>query len=72
MILIYYTNINTRQDHSKLKAILDPIDGIEDWHVDLEDCDKVLRIISAGDLSQHISQLLPTLGFTGTLMLKSE
>ena len=43
-ILIFKTNINTFEQMKRVDTILSHKNGIEKWNVDLEDCDKVLRI----------------------------
>lgn len=43
-ILIFRTNINTFEQMKQLDAVLSGQSGIRKWNVDMEDCDKVLRI----------------------------
>jgi hypothetical protein len=45
-ILIFKTNIRTLLDKENVGRILDSLAFIEEWNVDLEDVDCVLRIVS--------------------------
>ncbi|MFM2224808.1 MAG: hypothetical protein RJA07_1010 [Bacteroidota bacterium] len=46
-IFILKTNIKTEADKNILQTVLDKHEAIERWTIDLDDCDKVLRIISS-------------------------
>ena len=43
-ILIFRTNINTFDQLKKVDTILSGQTAIRKWNIDLDDCDKVLRI----------------------------
>ncbi|MES2238638.1 MAG: hypothetical protein V4497_00110 [Bacteroidota bacterium] len=43
-ILIFGTNIKTEKDKQIISDILNANQEIEQWHIDLEDIDSVLRI----------------------------
>lgn len=49
-ILLFKTNFVTREDKEILSRLLNDA-GITNWHIDCEDCDRVLRIVS--DTLQH-------------------
>lgn len=61
-ILLFQTNIE--KDHLPvLHSLLDPIQDIERWSIDLDDEDKVLRIVSRNLTISHINILLHKEGF---------
>lgn len=43
-ILIFGTNIKTEKDRAIVSPVLNAHPEIEQWHIDLEDIDSVLRI----------------------------
>ncbi len=45
-ILIFKTNLLSKNDLSKIETVLNQLPEILDWNVDLDDIDKVLRIES--------------------------
>lgn len=45
-ILIFKTNISSQSQKENAKSILDAIDHIEEWSIDMEDVDRVLRVVS--------------------------
>ena len=46
-IHIYKTNINTLEQIKKADSILSKHNKVKKWNIDLDDCDKVLRIESS-------------------------
>jgi len=46
-IHIYKTNINTLEQIKKADSILSKHSKIQKWNIDIDDCDKVLRIESS-------------------------
>ncbi len=63
-ILVFRTNLgNPFMVHDAAKH-LSPLNGIQRWNVDLDDCDNVLRIeAEQGLTAQTIEQLLQGAGF---------
>lgn len=49
-ILLFKTNFVTEADKAVLGNLLNKA-GVNNWHIDCEDCDRVLRIVS--DTLQH-------------------
>ncbi|RCH55593.1 hypothetical protein DJ568_06790 [Mucilaginibacter hurinus] len=45
-ILVFKTSIKTRDDLYNLQEALTGNPDITEWSIDLEDCDKVLRVVS--------------------------
>lgn len=62
-ILIFKTNINTAGDVSILKPTLDLHSQIEAWSVDLEDDDRVLRVISRNMNHDSITDMIKMNGY---------
>ncbi len=44
MIAVFRTSMQTQLDISKLAHWIAPLHGLTRWNVDLEDCDRVLRL----------------------------
>ncbi len=44
MIAVFRTSMQTQSDVCKLAQWLAPLHGLTRWNVDLEDCDRVLRL----------------------------
>ena len=62
-ILLFKTNISCADDKQQLHAMLDNNEGITQWSVDVEDEDRVLRIISYTLTHQQIINLLNCHGY---------
>ncbi len=45
-ILVFATNIKTENDKRNISLVLDESPAIQQWNIDLEDVDCVLRIVS--------------------------
>jgi hypothetical protein len=59
-ILIYKTNINTIAQMQAVDNILSQQSDIKKWNIDIDDCDKVLRIeTSATEMENVICSLKP-------------
>jgi hypothetical protein len=50
-IIIIKTSIHGGDQAVKLKEILDTGYRIQSWSIDLDDCDKVLRVVAMADIS---------------------
>jgi len=61
-ILILKTSIVTSLDLLQVGMLLNPHQQIINWHVDLEDCDKVLRIDCFGLNEADIVRILIEVG----------
>jgi hypothetical protein len=55
-ILVFKTNISTKTEARKLQSVLNK-KAILKWNVDLEDCDRVLRIVTTDFSSGEIISL---------------
>lgn len=61
-ILLFKTSISNEEEKQFLYALLDHQSGVEQWNIDLDDEDKVLRIISFRLSHQHIIDLIVAQG----------
>jgi hypothetical protein len=57
-ILVFATNIKTKNDKQKIISSLDDHSQIHQWNIDQEDIDCVLRIVSNTLSEQNIIQLI--------------
>jgi hypothetical protein len=59
-ILVYKTNINTLAQIKTVDTILSKQSEIKKWNIDIDDCDKVLRIeTSKSEMNNLIGSLKP-------------
>jgi len=65
-ILIFKTNIRTDCDKLRIQQILDTIDSIQQWNIDLHDVDRVLRIVSDALTPEQIISVVKCHGFECT------
>jgi hypothetical protein len=66
-ILLFKTNVDPCKLPT-LRSILKKVDGIQKWTIDLDDCDRVLRITSTNASEVYIEILLKSEGFECALM----
>jgi len=62
-ILIFKTSIQTQEDKNRVKKVLSENPFIEEWNVDCEDIDCVLRIVSYELSAEQIIILINQAGF---------
>lgn len=62
-ILLFKTNIQYKKDMKIIGSLLAKANYINSWNVDLDDCDKVLRIESKTDDHQIIISIIQNAGF---------
>lgn len=62
-ILLFKTSCSSLTDKKALQKLLENQQGIEEWSLDLDDCDYVLRIISYEIHHDHIIQLMNDHGY---------
>ncbi|TWR29722.1 hypothetical protein FPZ43_07630 [Mucilaginibacter pallidiroseus] len=63
-ILVFKTNVTTKQQVSSVHNLLTAMTDIEQYNFDLEDCDNVLRVVSNNLEAQTISSALQVAGFS--------
>ncbi|WP_076378088.1 hypothetical protein [Filimonas lacunae] len=66
MILIFYTGISDELSKAFISPLLNLLVGNGNWSVDLDDCDKVLRVEYSNDISDKIVHTLHACGFDCT------
>lgn len=62
-IQVFRTNIRSQEDKQRVKAVLEPYPGIDEWSVDCDDVDCVLRIVSYTLSADEIIRLVNRSGF---------
>lgn len=62
-ILIFKTNIKTETDKIRIAQLLDTVKEIEEWSVDCDDVDCVLRVVSHILTPRQITELLAQKNF---------
>lgn len=62
IISVFRTSIEER-DILNLSPELNKLNGISDWNTDLEDCDRILRVVSQDDMALEIISILSKQGF---------
>ena len=62
-ILLLKTSFSSKSEVQILGKLLGKISQIVEWSIDLEDCDKVLRIVSYGLTEEIIAVILRKAGF---------
>jgi len=62
-VLVFKTNVTSKRKVSKVSALLTSFPAIQQWNFDLDDCDKVLRIVATDLHPNSVESLLHTAGF---------
>ncbi len=62
-ILVFRTNINTEPDKLRVRDFLSDQSLVEDWSVDMDDIDCVLRIVSHELSPEDVVMLLNGIGY---------
>lgn len=62
-ILVFKTNLTDAKRIEGVESLLDIHPHIIQWNVDLNDCDKVLRIVSKNIAAQEIETILLGAGY---------
>ena len=62
-VLIFKTNLATKIDFNKICNILFNLPDVYDCTIDLEDCDKVLRVITSTQTAGCVKQKINNIGF---------
>jgi hypothetical protein len=62
-ILIFRTNINTESDKLRIKELMDPLPAIEGWNIDMDDIDRVLRVVSHTLKTEQLIELINKAGY---------
>jgi hypothetical protein len=62
-VLVFKTNVTSKKKVSKVSTLLTSFPTIQQWNFDLDDCDKVLRIVATELNPGSVESLLNTAGF---------
>ncbi len=62
-IFIFRTSIHTADDQLRVSQVFDNLLGVSKWTVDLDDCDRVLRVVCTGLAPSHIEHGIRALGY---------
>jgi hypothetical protein len=62
-ILVFKTNVTSKKKANKVGSLLAAVKTIKQWNFDLEDCDKVLRVVAIGLNPGFVESLLDNAGF---------
>jgi len=62
-ILLFKTNCFRKRDKAAVKKLMEQLDGVEDWNIDMDDDERILRIISRTLNHQYIINLLNRHGY---------
>lgn len=65
-IFIFKTNIKTEFDKLRIKNVLDASQKVLKWNIDMDDADRVLRIVSDSLRPEQIISVLDYVGFECT------
>jgi len=61
-ILVFKTNIKSKEQTKEVSHLLNAIPAVENFNFDLEDCDKILRIVANDRFPRPIETLLAEVG----------
>lgn len=62
-ILIFKTDLHSPEIVNVAGTLIQGIDGIRKWNVDMQDCDNVLRIESTGLTAKQVEYILRNAGY---------
>jgi len=62
-ILVFATNIADTKAVSKVKTLLTALPDIKNWNIDLDDCDRILRVECDNLCPRKVESTLQTAGF---------
>lgn len=62
-ILIFKTNINTEADKLRIQELVTGLPLVEDLSIDIDDIDRVLRVVSHEMKAQQIINLINNAGY---------
>ena len=64
-VLVFKTSVVTDEHVDQAQRILNAIEHISEWNFDLDDCDKILRVVGNDQLSPNkVAELLFAAGIS--------
>ncbi|CAH0147064.1 hypothetical protein SRABI27_00437 [Pedobacter sp. Bi27] len=67
-VTIISTIIENANDKSLVALAIAGLDGVSEWSIDLDDIDKVIRIVSVWDISTACCEKLALFGIKASVM----
>jgi hypothetical protein len=61
-VLIFKTDVTSKRKATKVSTLLTTFPTIQQWNFDLEDCDKILRIVANGLSPRNVETVLRGVG----------
>lgn len=61
-VLVFKTTVTSKRKAGKVSTLLTSLPAIQQWNFDLEDCDKILRIVSNGLSPRNVESVLQKAG----------
>jgi len=61
-VLVFKTDVTSKRKVGKVNTLLTSFPTIHQWNFDLEDCDKILRIVSNGLSPRNVESALQSAG----------
>jgi hypothetical protein len=61
-IFIFKTSVHTEAHVHQVATLFRPVKSIKQWSFDLEDCDRILRVVASDLEPESIAQLLSNAG----------
>lgn len=61
-VLVFKTNVTSKRKVGKVSSLLTSFPNIQQWNFDLEDCDKILRIVANGLSPRNVELALKSAG----------
>ena len=62
-ILVFKTDLHSPERIQRVKPVIQNIDGVSRWTVDMHDCDNVLRIEATGLSANAVETVLAEAGY---------
>jgi cell fate (sporulation/competence/biofilm development) regulator YmcA (YheA/YmcA/DUF963 family) len=62
-VLVFKTSVTKKEQVSKVQALLTSLPLIIKWNFDLDDCDKILRVVTDRVSPRHVELVLQEAGF---------
>lgn len=67
-IIILSTAVNNPTDLQQISQVINGFTEVLEWSVDLEDCDKILRVVCRNNIGNELVKQLSVLGIYTTLL----
>lgn len=68
VVIIMETTVGTKYEQYIIKNDMDALTGADKWSIDIEDSQKVLRVVAGKDITPQISDILSAARFSCSIM----